>query len=93
MDLILRRKWLSAASKREFLKVLPFRDRVGRWFDERKEDIRSRCAFITIVVLIIALHIVIPLFPPIWASLVTPSEIRSFISTLWPVHAAIVAAT
>lgn len=93
MPLMLRRKWLSSASKREVLGILPFRERVRQWLDEQKRNIRSRSAFICTVLTVVALHVIIPLFPPISTGLPSLSQTRSFINVLWPVHAATVGAT
>lgn len=92
MRLMFCREWLSNSAKSEFARALPWRQRVARWGDQQKETLRTGRAFVTIVSVIVLLHIIIPLFPTMWASLPTPSTIRVFIGILWPVHAAIVSA-
>jgi hypothetical protein len=86
------RTWLSDVAKSEFVRALPWREGLARWIGQQKEALRTWHGFITIVFVIILLHIIVPILPAISSGLPTPSEIRSFVNTLWPVHAAIVSA-
>jgi hypothetical protein len=92
MLLVFRRLWLSNASEKEFKRGLSWRERLAHWINHKKESLRSRYMFVIIAVAVFILHFTLPLFPPISSALPTASEARSFINTLWPVHAGIVSA-